>query len=381
MPVVSVFLIIFAASHLWAAFRLQALLRGCGVWRVLLPLLILLLMVDFPLAYASRSTAPWVILLDRIGTFWIAFFAYGLFTGLALDLFRLFNRRFGWFPALDGRRNPRVRGYALGALLLVPTLVCGLGWLNAANPIVREVALDIPVKEDRPPLTLAVLTDTHLGRVISAERFEAMMAKVGQAKPDAVLFVGDMLDDHIALDVPAMRRAVDGVGAPLGVWGVLGNHEYISGPVEDSLDILKRSGIRILRDDWVALGGVLLVGRDDYSKPRFTGTPRAGLEEILAAIPGDERGDPMILLDHQPQKLEEAERAGIALQLSGHTHYGQLWPFQYVVKQVYENAAGYSRRGQTQYWVSVGAGAWGPAVRTNARPEILILRLSFVKAS
>lgn len=127
MPVVSVFLVLFAAAHLWAVFRLQALLRGCGVWRVFLPLLILLLMADFPLAYASRSNASWVILLDRIGTFWIAFFAYGLFTGLALDLFRLLNRRFGWFPALDGRRNPRVRGYALGVLLFVPALVCGLG--------------------------------------------------------------------------------------------------------------------------------------------------------------------------------------------------------------------------------------------------------------
>ena len=93
---------------------------------------------------------------------------------------------------------------------------------------------------------------------------------------------------------------------------------------------------------------------------------------------GIDKNLPMILMDHQPVHLEEAEKAGMDLQLSGHTHHGQLWPFNFITKKVYELSRGYKKKGDTQYYVSCGVGTWGPPIRTGNRPEIIALTITFV---
>ena len=101
---------------------------------------------------------------------------------------------------------------------------------------------------------------------------------------------------------------------------------------------------------------------------------------MLAGASLNSRNKPVILMDHQPHRLEEAEQAGVVLQMSGHTHYGQVWPANYIIEAMYENPKGLSSRGKTYSSVSVGAGTWGPPIRNTARPEVVILQLHFTDA-
>ncbi|MDR1849941.1 MAG: hypothetical protein LBQ75_07865, partial [Zoogloeaceae bacterium] len=121
---------------------------------------------------------------------------------------------------------------------------------------------------------------------------------------------------------------------------------------------------------------ILLIGRNDRFVERGSaGQTRPTIPEIIADVPEEDRDAVKILLDHQPFNLGAAEEAGVFLQLSGHTHNGQLLPFNLVVVMLFENSHGYSRRGQTHYWVSSGVGSWGARIRTTGRPEIVLIDL------
>ena len=131
----------------------------------------------------------------------------------------------------------------------------------------------------------------------------------------------------------------------------------------------------MLRDEYVLIENeIYIAGREDRSIKQFSGRIRKPLEEIMNGI---DKSKPIILMDHQPVKLIEAEKNGVDLQLSGHTHHGQLWPFNFITKKVYELSRGYKTRGSTQYYVSCGAGTWGPPIRTGSKPEIIEIELKF----
>lgn len=153
----------------------------------------------------------------------------------------------------------------------------------------------------------------------------------------------------------------------------MGNHEYYSG-LERSLKALRNAGIVVLEDEAVKIGeSFYLVGRKDR-----TAEERGGGRKPLAEIVNScNPALPIILLDHQPVRLEEAEKAGIDLQLSGHTHNGQLFPFNLLNERFYEVNWGYLRKSKTHYFVSCGAGTWGPPIRTAGHSEVVRLRVTF----
>jgi predicted MPP superfamily phosphohydrolase len=158
-----------------------------------------------------------------------------------------------------------------------------------------------------------------------------------------------------------------------GTFVVLGNHDYYGG-VEHSIHLMERGGLKLLRDEGVKVADAFyLIGRDDREAGRF-GRMRKSLE-TMQMNPGSNL--PVILLDHEPFHLEQAEQAGVDLQLSGHTHHGQIWPFNLMTKAIYDISWGYGRRGHTQYYVSCGVGTWGPPVRLGNRPEIVVIDLFF----
>ena len=131
----------------------------------------------------------------------------------------------------------------------------------------------------------------------------------------------------------------------------------------------------MLRDSSIKIEESLdIVGREDRSIAQFARRKRKPVAELMVSV---DKNFPVILMDHQPFKLEEAERFGVDLQLSGHTHHGQLWPFNFITKKMYEVSWGYKKKGSTHVYVSSGVGTWGPPVRTGNRPEIVHLKLTF----
>ena len=365
----------------WISWWLWRALSGTGWLRIVLCILVLALGAAFPLLYKGHGDTLAHVWLIRAGAFWmgVAFYAFAL--ALLADIWGLGARIFGALPPATPR---------WGALLLVMglPLLLGVGsWFNAAFPVLRHY--DITVRAQGPvpsayvdkPLKLGVITDMHLGRLLTAGRLSRAIELLAPEQPDAILYVGDIIDDHIKLDVEATAAALAVAQPRLGHWAVPGNHEYISGSIDESLDFLRAVGMQVLRDQWAVVdNSFVLAGRDDLSKPGFTGIQRGSMEELLADLPEQYRGLPLVVMDHQPAALDEARQAGAALMLSGHTHNGQLWPFNFVTELRYENPLGLLTKGNFHSIVSAGTGTWGPPLRTTGRAEVLLVTVHFTSA-
>jgi hypothetical protein len=204
---------------------------------------------------------------------------------------------------------------------------------------------------------------------------EKLVSLIDAQQPDIILLAGDIVDEDLA---PVIRqnlgKCLENLSAPMGVFGITGNHEYIGG-AKQAIKYLEEHGITMLRDSVANIAGSFYVaGREDRDKNRFSGKKRLKVAELLENI---DHSLPIILLDHQPFDLEKAADAGIDLQLSGHTHHGQLWPLNFITKAIYEVSMGYKQKGNAHFYVSPGYGGWGPPVRTGNRPEIVMIKLKF----
>jgi predicted MPP superfamily phosphohydrolase len=192
---------------------------------------------------------------------------------------------------------------------------------------------------------------------------------------DIVLLAGDVVDEDIKPVIKYnLGEILKLIKSKLGVFAITGNHEYIGG-VEPAVKYLAEHNLIELRDTSILIdNSFFLIGREDRSGRGFGGRPRRSLLELMKGI---DKSLPVILMDHQPVKLNEAFEYGIDLQVSGHTHHGQLFPFNFITKKIYELSYGYMKRGNTHYYVSCGVGTWGPPVRTSSRPEIVEIKLMF----
>ncbi|MGY1616191.1 metallophosphoesterase [Geodermatophilus sp. SYSU D00691] len=279
-------------------------------------------------------------------------------------------------PDEQSRRLLLARGLAVaaGAAGLV---VAGNGARDANSaPVVRRLPITLPTLDPAlDGMRLVTFSDGHLSSTYRGARFERVVEAVNAQRPDAIAIVGDLVDGRLA----RMREEVAPVAdltAPQGVHFVTGNHEYYVDTVA-LLRHLETLGVRVLRNERVALGrgGVTfdLAGVDDVSAAG-SGLPGHGAD-LDAALDGRDESVPVVLLAHQPVQIEESRAAGVDLQLSGHTHGGQLWPLDHVVRLGQPVVEGYRRFGATQLYVSSGVGYWGPPMRVGARPEVLVVEL------
>lgn len=275
------------------------------------------------------------------------------------------------------RRQLIARWIAAGAGALASGL--GLAAIRSARGPVSVHRVEIPLHRlprEHDGITVVQLTDIHVGQTIGRRHVEDLVSSTNALDPDVVVITGDLVDGS----VHELRDAI----APLahlrakhGIFFVTGNHEYFSGAAE-WLDELTRLGIRVLRNERVRIGGgslaFELAGVDDRSAAR-SGLPGHG-EDLERALLGWDRRAPLVLLAHQPRTVLEAANFGVDLQLSGHTHGGQIWPFGVLVRLQQQFLAGLVRHRDTWIFVSRGAGYWGPPMRLGAPAEIaqLVLR-------
>ncbi len=326
------------------------------------------------------AITPFSTALIWTGSFWLAALAYFTLAALLIDILRLVNFAIPLFPSFVTRNVGQVKLGISGGLVLVVAILLSIGYVNARNPRVRELALHVPKSLDSlKSLNIAVASDIHLGTIVGSEHLARIVDLINDLKPDLVLLPGDIFDEDLG---PVIRMNLGErlrmIRARLGVFAITGNHEYIGG-VEEACRYMADHNVTVLRDSAVRVdGGLFLVGREDLSISQFTGKKRKPLPELMAAV---DRRSPIILMDHQPFRLDEAAEHGADLQLSGHTHHGQIWPFHFITNAIYEVSWGYLRKGNTHVYVSSGVGTWGPPVRLGNRPEIINLRIDFGPAS
>ncbi len=267
------------------------------------------------------------------------------------------------------------RAQALGAVVVVFVLSV-VAWRSAhRDPPVVEV----PVEIERWPRELSgfrivQLSDIHVSAASRPEAMQHLVERVNDLTPDLIVLTGDLVDGPPSL-IESAVVPFGGLSARLGVYFVTGNHELYAG-FEAWANKLARLGLRVLENERVTVrdkgAAFELAGVPDWTAGRLAPGQRPRLSE---ALQGRDARTPVILLAHNPRQFAEAARLGVSLQLSGHTHGGQLWPFTLVVRLVERYLAGLHRLGASQLYVSRGTRYWGPPMRLCAPHELTVLRL------
>jgi len=311
-----------------------------------------------------------------VGSYWLAAMVYFLLLVLLIDIFRLIHHQIPFFPQIFYQNPMKVHFYlGIGSVLIVGLILIA-GRINALHPRIRQLEIKVDKKvAGEEEFKIALASDLHLGTVVGPRQLQKMVKQINMVCPDLILFAGDIIDEDPGLLIKKdLGKQLQDLRAPFGIYTVTGNHEYIGG-VTAANQYLQNHGIIVLRDSVLTLSnGIVLVGREDREAHRFSGKSRRSLEKLLKNI---DREKPVILIDHQPVNLQEAVENQINLQLSGHTHHGQLWPFNYITSAIYSISYGYRKIGDTHFYVSCGYGTWGPPIRTSSRPEIVVLKLTF----
>ena len=286
--------------------------------------------------------------------------------------------------ALGGVADP-VRSRAVAVTVLtVAVLLLGWGHREAMKvPRVRRV--DVPIVglgRGMDGLTLAVLTDTHYGPIDRARWSAAVVDRVNALGADVVCHVGDIADGTVAVREP-QASPLARVRAPLARVYVTGNREYFS-DARGWLDYMTGIGWDALHNRHVVVergGDRLVIAGVDDATARGSGLAGHGAN-IDAALAGVDKNLPVVLLAHQPKQIPQAVAAGVDLQISGHTHGGQIWPFHVLVRLDQPVVAGLSRHGErTRLYTSRGTGFWGPPFRVFAPSEITVLTLRAVSSA
>lgn len=276
----------------------------------------------------------------------------------------------GESPDDPGRRR-FLKATSLASLALAASATGG-GAAAAFRCPVKPV--DIPLKGLPPSMegfTIALLSDIHVGGWIGRDFVQGLVDRTNGISPDVVLVCGDLVDGRVE-DLKDLVAPLEGLVSRLGTFFTIGNHEIYSG-VEPWCDHLRGMGVQVLRNRCAALDGIDLLGVDDWSAGRRGVLPGYDLDQ---AMEGRRPGVPAILMTHQPRGFRAAAERGIGLQLSGHTHGGQLLPFQPLAQRANDGfLAGLYRHGDARLYVTRGCGFWGPPVRLGAPSEITRIRL------
>ena len=378
--------VVLVATGLLHGYLWWRLVRGTtdrgAVRRGLTALAVVLALLPV-LAIGLRGVLPRhaAVPLDWVAFCWLGVAFYLFLALLALEPVRLAARLGGRGAvredgSVTARRVFLARGLAVTAgAVALGTAGTGAVIANSA-PVVRRVPITLPRLDPAlDGLRIVTFSDAHLSATYGGRRFERLVEIVNAQRPDVVAIVGDLVDgsvDELREDVAPLADLV----SDQGVFFVTGNHEYFV-DTRAWLRHLPTLGVQVLHNERVPIrrgtASFDLAGIDDRTAAG-SGVPGQGAD-LDAALDGRDDGTPVVLLAHQPVMVEQARAAGVDLQLSGHTHGGQLWPFDYVIRLDQPAVQGYSRHGDTQLYVTAGAGYWGPPMRVGATPEVTVVEL------
>lgn len=381
--VIGFFLFVFGLINFYVGLRIWqylgqylSLFNRTGFW-----LVFSIVALSYLIARLGSAYLPMQIryVITVIGAYWLAALFYAILLFAAVDLVKFLDKKTHFLPAAwsFSRHEPVV---GIVVVCLVALLLVG-GTLNARTP--RVVHYDITIPKKAGPLQqlhAVMVSDIHLGEIMHNGRLTKLVEMVDSLNPDLILLPGDVLDEDVGPFVQQdMSATFRRLNPKYGIYAVPGNHEHIGRDVDTPVFYLEQAGIKVLRDETVQVAGSFyLAGRDDKSHTHFSAERNSkSLKQILEGV---DHTLPLILLQHQPTELGEAATEGIDLQLSGHTHRGQLFPLGFITRAIFEIDWGYLRKGNLQVIVSAGYGTWGPPIRTGNRPEVVDIFINFASS-
>ncbi len=379
----SVAVLILGGVHFYFYRRLVVATALPAPWRTVAKVALIALAVSFPLSFfITRGVDPAVARYLLLPVFvWLGVMLLLFFVLLGLDVLR----GLGWLGlrvtgqqdliADPGRRLLLARALAGGAAATAG-IAGGVALLRGvALPVAKRLEVTLPkLPRAMDGLTIAQLTDLHLGPMRRGRWVREVVRRTNALKPDIIAITGDLADatpEQLAAETEMLGQ----LEAPNGIFFVTGNHEYFI-DLHGWLARLRQLGVRVLRNERVTLRkgrAVLeLAGIDDHEGARLA--PGHG-PDLARARRGHDPARPVVLLAHQPRAVKQACQHGVGLVLSGHTHGGQIWPWNYLVYLQQPYVSGLHDHQGTQIYVSPGTGLWGPPMRLGSRSEITLVTL------
>lgn len=328
-------------------------------------------------------------LFINIGNYWLGFLLYLFLTIMIADIIRIILKRHG---KLSKSKLFSKRGYFINGIicLIIISSLCIYGVINAHK--IHSTYYDININKSnyKSDMKVVLVSDLHIGYSIGIKDISNMVNLINKENADLVIIAGDIYDNSFdGIQNPdEMIRILKSIKSKNGVYAVYGNHDVnektlagftfnynekkISLPEMDNL--LEKSNIKLLRDETVLINDSLyLIGRRDASKPGDVKS-RKSIEELIENI---DKEKPIFLIDHQPREIKKISNNGIDLDLSGHTHGGQLFPLNIIMKLMWKNGNGYKKYNNMNSVVTSGVGLYGPNMRIGTKAEVVTINVHF----
>jgi hypothetical protein len=368
------FFLVYGLLHVYAFFKARTALSlsfKTGIY--LTAFMLLMILSPFIINISERYGYEFFArMMSYIGYLWMGGMLLFFSSSLLFDIYRLFV----YVSAFVLRKNPAVMipsaGFSFFIPLLLSIAISFYGYfeaknINTENLIVRTSKLPDNISK----LKIVQISDVHIGLIIREERLKNIIRIIKEAKPDILVSTGDLVDGQIN-KIEGLAEMLDEIKPEYGKFAVTGNHEFYAG-LDQALDFTLKAGFKLLRGEWVSVEGIInIAGVDD--RAFYTG----GLSENIAEkelLAGLDHNKFTILLKHRP--LVDNDSIGLFdLQLSGHTHKGQLFPFSLITKMYYPSDSGILKLvDNSLLYVSRGAGTWGPPIRFLSPPEVTVIEL------
>lgn len=303
------------------------------------------------------TNSPLVRIIHWAESFWYGMMVYFFLAIVIIDLIRFIGFLLGYRPS-SVKHYEIIKQIIFVSIILLNVAAMYIGHKNASKLHVTPITIEINKDAgDMKNLNIVMVSDFHLGSIITVERLKEIIRTVNSLKPDIVLIPGDIVDNNVE---PLVRQDLGSVLSKIesryGVYAVTGNHEFYGEDVDKTVKYLGDNGVTFLRDEATRIGNSFyVIGREDKTGESYYDKKRKPLKDIISQV---DKTYPLILMDHRPSNLNDGLSADIDLQVSGHSHHGQIFPLNLITGMVYEVSWGYLRKGATHYYVSCGVGSW-----------------------
>ncbi|MBI5674334.1 MAG: metallophosphoesterase [Nitrospirae bacterium] len=367
------FILIYGGIHLYAFLKVKAaLLPGKMAQRLTAFFLIAMISAPFFVRlYEKNGLETFAYLTAHVGFIWMGIIFLFFIYGVLIDFWRFLIFTAGIvlkknFLAL--RPSPK---FAFFIPLIISMAVTSYGYFEAMDVKTERLTISsakIPPEAGR--IKIVQISDVHLGHIVREARLKNILDKVKTEKPDIFISTGDLVDGQRS-ELNALSNLFREINPRYGKFAITGNHEYYAG-LEQSLEFTEKAGFRILRGEGLTVGIINIAGVDDQAGISSGTTKSVNEKEMLSRLPKDKF---TLFLKHRPLIVEDLNGL-FDLQLSGHAHKGQIFPFNFFVGRFFPFISGYHKiTDKSSIYISRGSGTWGPPIRFLSQPEVTVIEL------
>jgi predicted MPP superfamily phosphohydrolase len=365
----TILILAYTLPNIYLFLRIMHLFIAKGS-RLLYVIIYFVIVLVYPASNLLSDSIADTLRLSDIANYLLPFCLYLFLFTLVFDLLLLVNWLFKIIPA-EKLKSSQIRKISFLSILILSFSVLIGGIINFNTIRTSVYRIEVPRRSSAiTHLKIAFAADFHLQERSGINFVERFAEKIRKIEPDLMIFGGDIIEgDSDDGNIHEYESILIRIPARYGVYAVLGNHEYYAG--QDKGNFFDRAGMKVLCDTIVVVDSLFsLAGRYDS---HFAG--RKPVYDLINSAPDSL---PLILIDHRPTEIEQVSSTKADIQLSGHTHNGQLFPINFITRKVYELSWGHMKKGNTDFFVTSGIRLWGPPVRTTGKSEIIVIDINFL---